>query len=274
MAPSPKLRLARPAITVWRAPGVLQIGLDYPALVLSGVPSRLPLAVELLARPEGSEGITRLLPELGPGWVDWLVARLAAAGLMVAAGASARPPVAVVGTGGLADCLARALADSGAVVSRPPAAALATEADPPRRPEPRLVVLAGPSAEPDRTLTDSLFRAGRPHLVVRLEPDRAVVGPLVLPGRTPCIRCQDLHRCRLDDAWPHLLAQLCREPVAPEPTLLAWAASTAAVQALAWLAGGPPEAAGSTLELGLADFRLRTRAWPAHPRCGCLLPIG
>ncbi len=130
------------------------------------------------------------------------------------------------------------------------------------------------SAEPDRALTDALFRAGRPHLVVRLEPDRAVVGPLVLPGRTPCVRCQDLQRCRLDDAWPHLLAQLCREPVEPEPTLLAWAASTAAVQVRAWLNDGSPDTAGSTLELGLADFRLRSRAWTAHPRCGCLVPIG
>ena len=110
--------------------------------------------------------------------------------------------------------------------------------------------------------------------MVRLEPDRAVVGPLVIPGRNPCVRCQDLNRCHLDAAWPHLLAQLCREAVAAEPTLLSWAASTAAVQVRAWFAGGSPETTGSTLELGLTDFRLSSRAWPAHPRCGCLLPLG
>ena len=33
-------------------------------------------------------------------------------------------------------------------------------------------------------------------------------GPLVTPGRGPCLRCLDLHRCDRDPAWPALLAQL------------------------------------------------------------------
>ncbi|HEY3340105.1 MAG TPA: hypothetical protein VGK18_16520 [Propionicimonas sp.] len=274
MAPTSALRLSRPAVALWRSPGVLQVGLDSPALVLSGVPADLPLAIELLARPQGTDDLTRLLPDLDPEWIDWLVCRLDAAGLMSSPEPVRAAPLAVVGTGALADAVLDALTHATGTVIRVAPAALAGDGSATAGPVPELVILAGEFAEPDRMLTDALFRSGRAHLVVRLEPDRAVVGPLVLPGRSPCVRCHDLNRCRLDEAWPHLLAQLCRESVTAEPTLLAWAASTAAVQVRAWLAGGTPESTGSTLELGLADFRLHTRTWPAHPRCGCLLPIG
>lgn len=274
VAPSSTLRLSRPAVALWRSPGVLQVGLDSPALVLSGVPAGLSLAIELLARPQGTDDLSRLLPDLDPEWIDWLVDQLTAAGLMSPSDAVRIAPLAVVGTGALAEAVLDSLTRTGLHVVRAEPAALAGDETAIASAVPELVILASEAAEPDRALTDALFRSGRPHLVVRLEPDRAVVGPLVMPGRSPCVRCQDLNRCRLDDAWPHLLAQLCRETVAPEPTLLAWAVSTAAVQVRAWLAGGAPETTGSTLELGLADFRLHSRAWPAHPRCGCLLPIG
>jgi len=274
VTPSSTLRLSRPAVAVWRSPGVLQVGLDSPALILSDVPAELPLAIELLARPQGTEDLARLLPDLDPAWIDWLVDRLAAAGLMGPSPGANGAALTLVGAGTLADAVRACLTRAGLPVVRAEPAALAGEDRVGSSGVPELVILAGEAVEPDRALTDALFRSGRPHLVVRLEPDRAVVGPLVIPGRTPCVRCQDLNRCRLDDAWPHLLAQLCREVATPAPTLLAWAASTAAVQVQAWLAGEAPETSGSTLELGLVDYRLHSRAWPAHPRCGCLLPIG
>lgn len=252
---------------------MLQVGLDSPALVLEGVPDGLPHAVELLARPQGTANLERLLPDLDAAWIDWLVSRLAAAGLMVPSGPPCPASLRVSGSGGLADAVTSALTTSGLRATHVERAELiADDTGDPSVPM-ELVIIADGTAEPDRSFTDALCRRGRPFLVVRLEPDRAVVGPLVQPGRSPCVRCQDLNRCRLDAAWPHLLAQLCREVVIPEPTLVAWAASTATVQARAWLAGGSPETAGSTLELGLADFRLRSRSWPAHPGCGCLLPV-
>ena len=122
---------------------------------------------------------------------------------------------------------------------------------------------------------DRLFvRSGRAHLVVRLESDRAVVGPLVVPGRTPCVRCLDLTRCHLDADWPRLLAQLCLEATAPEPSLVTWAAATAMAQVRAWTAGRMPETGGGSLELALPNYLLTARRWPAHPRCGCLQPLG
>lgn len=230
-------------------------------------------ALALFAHPNSPDELVRLLPDLGHAWVDWLIARLTAAELLVPVTTEPVQHVAVVGSGSLAEAVTRALGNSGLTTRSQDAAAFSTTW-PTATAEPELTLIAAATAEPDRSLTDALLRSGRPHLVVRMEPDRGVVGPLVLPGRTSCVRCHDLSRCRLDPAWPHLLAQLCREPVEPEPTLLAWSANLAAMQVRSWLGGDLPETCGSSLELGLADFRLRSRSWPAHPRCGCLAPVG
>ena len=274
MTPTPgtRLKLLRPASAVWRAPGVLQVGIDPPTLVLDGVPPALADAVGLLAHPRTPDELGTLLPRLERPWLAWLLERLSEAGLLVPLEPEPAPTLVVVGAGPLARTVRAAVADTGLPVTRidPVGPAML----PPRAEHPELIVLAPATAEPDRALTDTLFRAGRAHLVVRIEPDRAVVGPLVLPGQTACVRCQDLTRVRLDAGWPHLLAQLCRTPVSPGPALLAWAGATAAVQIRAWLAGSSPETCGAALELGLPDYRLATRSWPAHPGCGCLLPPG
>jgi hypothetical protein len=66
-----------------------------------------------------------------------------------------------------------------------------------------------------------------------------------------------------------VLEQLSRTHIDSPPTLLAWAASVAAAQVLAFLHGELPESAGSTLELSWPDLVTRLRQWPCHPRCGC-----
>lgn len=144
-------------------------------------------------------------------------------------------------------------------------------APPPGR-RPDLVVLS--SLEPvDTGLRTALVRGRVPHLVVGVRETTAVVGPLVLPGRTSCLRCADLHRADRDPAWPVVAAQLAgvrrRREEACDVALATLAASLAALQCLAHLDARPADAAGATLELGLTDWRLRRRSWPAHPRCDC-----
>lgn len=130
-----------------------------------------------------------------------------------------------------------------------------------------VVVADGP--EPDRLVPDLLREAGAPHLLVRCSGDEAVVGPLVVPGTTSCVRCTDLARRDADPRWPWLLEQLTRLPIEPAPTLLAWAAVTAAVQALAFVGGADAESVGRTLELGAEQHTMRLRDWPVHPECPC-----
>jgi len=141
---------------------------------------------------------------------------------------------------------------------------------PGRRPD--LVVLA--STEPvDTTLRTALAGGRVTHLVAGVRETTAVVGPLVLPGRTGCLRCGDLHRADRDPAWPVVAAQLVgirRRREEPCDVVLATvAASLAALHCLAHLDGRPSAATGASLELSLTDWRLRRRSWPAHPRCDC-----
>ena len=137
---------------------------------------------------------------------------------------------------------------------------------------PDLVVLA--SARPvDTDLCAVLHNARLPHLVAGVREATAIVGPLVLPGMTTCLRCADLHRADCDPAWPLLAAQLTDDRVRRvEPcdvVLASLAAGVGALQSLTHLDGGAPASVGGTLELALPDWRLRRRTWTPHQRCGC-----
>jgi hypothetical protein len=171
---------------------------------------------------------------------------------------------------------------------------------PRRRDRPDLLILAADRLDriaPDEG--DDAERWQRPLLVVGVRETTGVIGPLVLPGLTGCLRCQHLHRCDRDPSWPHLAAALAgRSTPAPacDVTLSALVAALAAGQALQALDGqlpgsesdqergsdddGDPEQrtaphnrlpaiVGGTLEMSLLDWQLRRRSWPVHPRCVC-----
>jgi bacteriocin biosynthesis cyclodehydratase domain-containing protein len=136
-----------------------------------------------------------------------------------------------------------------------------------------LVVLARAWSASD-PLAAGLQRTGVPHLVATVRGETGVVGPLVVPGSTGCLRCADLHRRDADPRWPLLAAQLTRqEPVAAGATVTCLlTAATAAVQVLAWLDGAAPVVLDATLELPPADPLPRRRRWAPHPQCGCRSP--
>ncbi|MGY1813516.1 ThiF family adenylyltransferase [Blastococcus sp. SYSU D00820] len=137
---------------------------------------------------------------------------------------------------------------------------------------PDLVVLARPWAASDPPAGE-LQRSGVPHLVADVRGETGVVGPLVVPGATSCLRCADLHRRDADPRWPMLAAQLTagRPPASGATLTCLLTALTAAQQALALLDGsGAPVTLGSTVELAPPDLAPRIRRWSPHPACGCL----
>jgi hypothetical protein len=136
---------------------------------------------------------------------------------------------------------------------------------------PDLVVLARPWAASD-PIVSGWSRAGVPHLVATVRGATGVVGPLVVPGVTSCLRCADLHRRDADPRWPRLAAQLtAAEPPPSGATVTCLlTAVTAAVQVLAYLDGtAAPITLDATLELSPPDLLPRVRRWPSHPECGC-----
>ena len=136
---------------------------------------------------------------------------------------------------------------------------------------PDLVVLA-PPAHTARDEAAGLLRLGIPHLIARVVETTGVVGPLVLPGTTSCLRCHDLHRTDRDPAWPRVLVQ-ADAPLpgvaACDVTLAALVAALAAQQVLAHLDGFVPATVDGTVETSLPFGLPRRRSWRPHPACGC-----
>jgi bacteriocin biosynthesis cyclodehydratase domain-containing protein len=134
-----------------------------------------------------------------------------------------------------------------------------------------LVVLTRPTL-PD--LADALVRDRVPHLAVRAGEAIGVIGPLVRPGRSACLRCVDLRKADADPAWPKIAAQATfaqAQPQACDTVLAAMTATLACAQALA-LIDRPlvvPVTVNGTLEVVLPDWQWRRRTWPPHPACPC-----
>ena len=136
---------------------------------------------------------------------------------------------------------------------------------------PDLAVLVG---RQPLEVRDSLMREQLPHLAASADEAIGIVGPLVIPGRTACLRCLDVTRADLDPAWPLILAQLAGrepEPLACDAPLAAAVAAQAAAQALAYIDRTVTAVAvtGATLELVLPGWQWRRRTWPRRRDCSC-----
>jgi bacteriocin biosynthesis cyclodehydratase domain-containing protein len=135
-----------------------------------------------------------------------------------------------------------------------------------------LVILADSH---QRELPAALTQKLVPHLAASASEAIGVVGPLVLPGQSACLRCLDLTRAERDPAWPLILAQLSAQAGADPPgcdTVLATAVAAQAVaQALAFIDedGQAPAVTDGTLELVLPGWQWRRRTWQPHPQCVC-----
>jgi bacteriocin biosynthesis cyclodehydratase domain-containing protein len=157
--------------------------------------------------------------------------------------------------------------------SRPPALAGAgwPGKAPPSTALPDLAILVG---RHPMELRAGLMSDQVPHLAVAADEAIGVVGPLVIPGRTACLRCLDLTRAERDPAWPLILAQIDGrepDPLACDAPLAAAVAAQAAAQVLAFIdrAVAVNAVADGTLELVLPGWQWRRRTWPRHPACSC-----
>lgn len=277
--PLPVLTTGTPVLA--RSDGRLQIGCEPgSALLLDLDPDTEPGAVAgLLDTLRGTVDRRQLAARLrttGLTAAEFtaLIDRLVAAGKAVAPAPQSlrRLRVRVLGRSTLAQRLAARLVAAGLPVltdSVGPGALTRS-----RRLDCNLAVLA------DRLLVDpplrlALMKSRTPHLAVGVRDGIGVIGPLVLPGHSSCLRCADLYRSELDPEWPVLAARLAAAPIGDAPELVALTAALACQEIeeiaarLADPAGTPPQTVDHRLHLHLRPAGTTLIGAPAHPRCTC-----
>ncbi|MGH1548262.1 hypothetical protein ACRAWB_03395 [Leifsonia poae] len=293
---------------VWRTPDSIQFGVEAPVLVLEGVSPAEERMLAAMATGVTAEGL-RVVAERAraePGEAEALLERVQA--VLVRAGRRAGAPVRarrvlVDGGGETAAVLRRMLSGVGVEVGvGPPWPRWADGADAVGAVSAvdAVVIVASYAVEPQRHAR--WLRRDVPHLPIVYGDGGVTVGPLVRPGRGPCLRCVDLHRTDADPAWPAMATQLhTRDPVGETAVAAGAAAARAAAVLLAEFGaaefggkGVPSAGRGAGAELGgrtktarlAAEAESRaaalsarlapgavewvSRAWEPHPECGCL----
>ena len=133
-----------------------------------------------------------------------------------------------------------------------------------------VVLVAAHLVHPARAA--AMAREDLTHLPLVFRGDRAVVGPLLVPGDGPCLECENAYRRAADPAWPTVAAQLLSRPAAP--VARGFLAEALAVAAL-FLSGRVGTRARS--HAVTISARALTRTWvgrAVHPGCGCRSPAG
>jgi hypothetical protein len=138
--------------------------------------------------------------------------------------------------------------------------------EPPVGTVPDVVVLVERDVADPATVL-ALVTAGITHLSVVVREADALVGPLVVPGAGPCLRCVDLHRGDVDDCWPTVVAQLAGRATgvgvlrSEVGVLAGLCGALAAAEVLVHLDGGSPATRGASYEVTLPDVAPRRRPW-------------
>ncbi|MEU6560698.1 TOMM precursor leader peptide-binding protein [Nocardia nova] len=269
--------MLHPRVAVLRRPsGAVQLGWDPEhAVVLDppGVPADAVLTfVRLL---DGLRSHPQILWEAGRSGVDGTAATgllrdMETAGLLVwpRPGRTRVRSVHVHGRGPLADALTTDIRRLGITPSRTHeyrsgSADSLDSAD---------LVLLTDALVPSPELVSILLLRRIPHLQVRIRDGHGVIGPLVLPGGTSCLRCADLTRTDFDAEWPHLAAQLLGRTGYASPATIAATAALALREVESIIDGkadDPPRTLDTTLELNPTTRRIAARTWAPHEECAC-----
>ena len=114
------------------------------------------------------------------------------------------------------------------------------------------------------------------HLFVASYGDRAMAGPMVIPGQTSCLRCAYLHTRDADPQWPHVSLQLTRAITKVKTTpidrlLTSLIAGYVGKLARAWTDRNLTHTQWKNLsyELRLPECEVQVEPRPPHPLCQC-----
>lgn len=240
----------------WRSPFAVQIGIDPVRVVLDEVTESDERMLAAL-----TVGVSRPgLEMLGSGDPRELLQRLDPV-LQPPRPAAREYVVAISGTGSLVTHLAECLAHHGVSV-------LTAQRPGDIQHTPDLAIMVGHYVLSPES-RGVWLRRDVPHAPVVFSDTGIVVGPLIEPGRAPCLLCLDLHRRDADAAWPAIASQLLGRRASAESELLSVeAAAVVARLALSRLGGRPGDATAIRIDAATGE-RTQTTLLP-HPECGCV----
>jgi hypothetical protein len=262
------LRLDPTAPLLWRTPTSAQLG-DPPAVVLDLVPPGVETVLRTLVAGIDPTSLTGLAAAAGLGEQDLaaLLERLRPALLPPAATMPPRP-VLLDGPADLAAALGPELARLGA-----PCEPAAGEPDAVRATGGVVLLAAHHVLPPARYVR--WLSADVPHLALVIGDRGATVGPVVVPGATPCLRCRDEHRLAAEPTWPALAAQLLARRSsggATDPQLMTEVVAALARALTALAARRPTGLEGASRWIDRATGAISRREEPWHERCSCCWP--
>ncbi|GGO49984.1 hypothetical protein GCM10012287_28620 [Streptomyces daqingensis] len=128
---------------------------------------------------------------------------------------------------------------------------------------------------PDPASSEGFVQAGTPHLYGGVVESTGVVGPLVLPGVSPCAGCMLRGRAERDPSWPLVVGQWRtsgrRRAGVPacDVALATMVAGAIASYALSYLDGDGGCAAGYRVRFSMPHLTGDTEQLSAHPECPC-----
>lgn len=128
---------------------------------------------------------------------------------------------------------------------------------------------------PDPVAAERFMTAGTPHLYGGVAEATGVVGPLVLPGTSPCADCVLRTRAEREPSWPMLVGQWRtagrrRSGIPACDTALAtMVAGATASYALSFLDGDGGCAVGYRMRFALPYLLADTEQFSTHPECPC-----
>jgi hypothetical protein len=245
----PVLRIDPAAPPLWRTPDSLQLGHDPALAVVDPVPPGAEQVVHALVAGASRRHLETIAAAAGLDDLDGLLTAVRPA-LVRGTRTSAPLRLAIDGPDDLAALLAPLL---GPIDPAPDVAVVVAHH------------LVRP-AETVRRLAEDL-----PHVALVFGDQAAVVGPFVVPGRTPCLRCAEEHRLDADPARRAIAAQLLRR--GPARTASSIRTRLIAFEALGDALDAVRETGASGLE-GVAlritpDGAVSRERRPWHERCSC-----
>lgn len=128
---------------------------------------------------------------------------------------------------------------------------------------------------PDPAASEGFVQAGTPHLYGGVVESTGVVGPLVLPGVSPCAGCLLRGRAEREPSWPLVVGQWRtsgrRRSGVPacDAALATIVAGAVASYALGFLDAGGDCAAGYRMRFSLPHLMGDTEQFSPHHECPC-----